>query len=259
MINKCCERHWRTVTNAGIFGAVGEASNPGPVQTRQAWRADSWLGVCTGLSDSVSMAAHEADAACCSRLTLSCTNGSSSSLVVPVTRRKTRRVVEVIDHTSGRIFGRRVSSPPQQWEARGARTDGKLPTTVPASPGVLFVAGLLREVGPTQRETDAEFTSSSRPAEFPQVTGVIDALEQDLEGSCEVERTVAPADLSQPGFSTNPPGNGPVRAQNRFTPLDVEADAISAFSRPEEFDTEVGTQWGRAGRIARNEEGEGGG
>ena len=81
---------------------------------------------------------------------------------------------------------------------------------------------------------------------------MIDALEQDLEGSW----TVAPADLSQPGFSTNPPGSGPVRVQNRFTPLDVEADAISAFSRPEEFDTEVGTQWGRAGRIARNEEGE---
>ena len=41
------------------------------------------------------------------------------------------------------------------------RTDGELPTTVPASPGALFVAGLLREAGPTQCETDAEFTIGS--------------------------------------------------------------------------------------------------
>ena len=152
MINKCCERHWRTViTNAGILGAVGEASNP----TRQAWRA-SWFGVCTGLSDSVSMAALEADAACC----------SLSRCLAPMVRRlhlwcpspdakhdgSQRSLITQVDASSDEEFLLRPNS-----EARGARTDGKLPTTVPASPGVLFVAGLLREVGPTQRETDAEW------------------------------------------------------------------------------------------------------
>ena len=146
------------------------------------------------------------------------------------------------------------------------RTEGELPTTVPASPGALFVAGLLREVGPTQCETDAEFSVGSRLSEFhsqSQVEGVIDALQEDLEGSCEVKRTrsllVAPADLSMPaeaGYVPQPvevsaggsvfpqphlaeaERGGPVRVQNRFTPLDVEdveADAISALSRPEEF------------------------
>ena len=93
---------------------------------------------------------------------------------------------------------------------------------------------------------------------------MIDALQQDLEGSCEVERTVAPTDLSMQGGCVPQPAEvsavcsvlpqphpaeaergGPVRVQNRFTPLDVEAEAISALSRPEEFamtecsDTEV--------------------
>ena len=123
---------------------------------------------------------------------------------------------------------------------------------VPRTDGALFVAGLLREVGPTQRETDAEFSSGSRPTQFhsqPQVEGVIDALQQDLEGSCEVEGTqsllVAPADLNTQGGCVPQPAEvsaggsifpqphpaeaergGPVRVQNRFTPLDVEADAI---------------------------------
>ena len=32
-----------------------------------------------------------------------------------------------------------ASSPPQQWEARGAKTDGNLPTTVPANLGALLL------------------------------------------------------------------------------------------------------------------------
>ena len=99
---------------------------------------------------------------------------------------------------------------------------------------------------------------ASRPSEVQsqsQIEGVIDALQQDLEGSCEVERTqsflVAPADLSmlaeagcvpQPvedsaGGSAFPQPHpaeaergGPVRVQNRFSVLESTVRDTSDMS-----------------------------
>ena len=110
-------------------------------------------------------------------------------------------------------------------------------------------------------------------AEFslPQVEGVIDALQQDLEGSCEVERTqsflLAPADLNtqggcvplpvevSAGFSTTPPSRGGARRSRegaeQVHTVGREEDAISALSRPEEFAMTVCSDTEEAGPSRR--------
>ena len=156
-----------TPDHCGYLGCrVGEASNPGPVQIRQARRAEhDQLMTGTINEDNkpwvqpyVQDAAQDNVRVSRRRRRLRALPWSwDSDTESRTTTAPGQEVAEVSNHTSGRIFERRVSSPPQQWEARVPRTDGELPTTVPASPGGLFVAGLLREVGPTQCETHAEF------------------------------------------------------------------------------------------------------
>ena len=150
---------------------VGEASNPGPVQTRQARRAehDQLMTGTISQDDKPLVQPCVQDTAQdnvrVSRrrrrlraLPLSWDSDTESDGPEPrQARRSQRSVITQVDASSNEEFLLR----PNSGRHVVPRTDGELPTTVPASPGALYVAGLLRSVRQRQSSPLAVVHQSS--------------------------------------------------------------------------------------------------